>query len=157
MISSSDHVVYTMETETSLMCKIGELENSFFDVTNRLTDSIWQIQLWCPWSKFQPYSILTRDTRVEFVIYCVLKTYSSHPCCWGVSTVHFNSIFIWSPFLKPFLSVDFVGENGHPSDNSNTDQKGQKGGEGVAVILFIDHNSPNWGVLILGFGTGYLR
>ena len=71
--------------------------------------------------------------------------------------MHFNSIFILGPFLKPFLSVDFVGENGHPSDNSNTDQKGQKGGEGVADILFIDHNSPNWGVLILGFGTGYLR
>ena len=71
--------------------------------------------------------------------------------------MHFNSIFILGPFLKPFLSVDFVGENGHPSDNSNTDQKGQKGGEGVAVILFIDHSSPNRGVLILGFGTGYLR
>ena len=126
-----------METETLLMCKIGELENSFFDVTNRLTDSIWQIQLWCPWSKFQPYSILTRDTRVEFVIYCVLKTYSSHPCCWGVSTVHFNSIFIWSPFLIPFLSVDFVGENGHPSDNSNTDQKGQKGGEGLLSFCLL--------------------
>ena len=86
------------------------------------------------------------------------NTYSSHPCCWGVSTVHFNSIFIWSPFLKPFLSVDFVGENGHPSDNSNTDQKGQKGGKGVVVILFVDHSSPSrWGLrLVVGFGHSYL-
>jgi hypothetical protein len=26
--------------------------------------------------KFHPYSILTGDTRVEFVIYCVLRAYS---------------------------------------------------------------------------------
>ena len=52
---------------------------------------------------------------------------------------------------------DFVGENWHPSDNSNSDQKGQKGGKGVVVILFLDHSSPNRGGLILGFGTGYLR
>ena len=38
---------------------------------------------------------------------------------------------------------DFVGENWHPSDNSNSDQKGQKGGKGVVVILFIDHSSPS--------------
>ena len=51
--------------------------------------------------------------------------------------MHFNSIFILGPVLKPFLSVDFVGENGHPSDNSNTDQKGQKGGEGLLSFCLL--------------------
>jgi hypothetical protein len=44
----------------------------------------------------------------------------------------------------------FTPQANFPSDNSNTDQKGQKGGKGVAVILFIDHSSPKSKVINIG-------
>ena len=48
--------------------------------------------------KFHPCSILTGDTRVEFVIFCVLR------CC----DTYYLSHFIWDEILRKKISLDLL-------------------------------------------------